>query len=462
MQPIKIFNTLSGKKEDFHPLDPGHIKIYACGPTVYNFAHIGNARMAVVFDTLVRVLRYKYPKVTYVSNITDIEDKIIDAANEQEVPIKTITEKYTNIYNEDMSQLSVNIPDIQPKATEYISEMIDLIENLILKEHAYEKEGHVLFHVPSYKNYGMLSNRNRDEQIAGSRVEIAPFKKDPADFVLWKPSSDIQPGWDSPWGFGRPGWHTECSAMSEKTLGLPFDIHGGGRDLTFPHHENEIAQSCCSTADINKPNSYANYWMHNGFVTINGEKMSKSLGNIILVKDLSNEYHGEVIRLALLSSHYRQGLDWNEKVIHQAKKLLDKLYKILLDLELEDLVEIQNSDWINPLMDDLNTPGFIANINVLIKDYSSSPEKQKGTLKSKLILLGSLMGILQEDPKSWFEINQSNKDFNKEEIDNLISERNEAKINKDYAKADMIRDELMNKGIEIMDSSSGTSWKVKA
>ena len=462
MQPIKIFNTLSGKKEDFHPLDPGHIKIYACGPTVYNFAHIGNARMAVVFDTLVRVLRYKYPKVTYVSNITDIDDRIIDAANEQEVPIKTITEKYTNIYNEDMSQLSVNFPDIQPKATEYIPEMIDLIENLILKEHAYEKEGHVLFHVPSYKNYGMLSNRNRDEQIAGSRVEIAPFKKDPADFVLWKPSSDIQPGWDSPWGFGRPGWHTECSAMSEKTLGLPFDIHGGGRDLTFPHHENEIAQSCCSTADINKPNSYANYWMHNGFVTINGEKMSKSLGNIILVKDLSNEYHGEVIRLALLSSHYRQGLDWNEKVIHQAKKLLDKLYKILLDLELEDLVEIQNSDWINPLMDDLNTPGFIANINVLIKDYSSSPEKQKGTLKSKLILLGSLMGILQEDPKSWFEINQSNKDFNKEEIDNLISERNEAKINKDYAKADMIRDELMNKGIEIMDSSSGTSWKVKA
>ena len=462
MQPIKIFNTLSGKKEDFHPLDPGHIKIYACGPTVYNFAHIGNARMAVVFDTLVRVLRYKYPKVTYVSNITDIDDKIIDAANEQEVPIKTITEKYTNIYNEDMSQLSVNIPDIQPKATEYISEMIDLIENLILKEHAYEKEGHVLFHVPSYKNYGMLSNRNRDEQIAGSRVEIAPFKKDPADFVLWKPSSDIQPGWDSPWGFGRPGWHTECSAMSEKTLGLPFDIHGGGRDLTFPHHENEIAQSCCSTADINKPNSYANYWMHNGFVTINGEKMSKSLGNIILVKDLSNEYHGEVIRLALLSSHYRQGLDWNEKVIHQAKKLLDKLYKTLLDLESEDLVEIQDSDWINPLMDDLNTPGFIANINVLIKDYSSASEKQKGMLKSKLILLGSLMGILQEDPKSWFEMNQSNKDFNKEEIDNLISERNEAKINKDYAKADMIRDELMSKGIEIMDSSSGTSWKVKA
>ena len=461
MQPIKIFNTLSGKKEEFSPLDPNHIKIYACGPTVYNYAHIGNARMAVVFDTLVRVLRYKYPKVTYVSNITDIDDKIIDSANEQQVPIKEITEKYTSIYNDDMSQLAVNIPDIQPKATEYISEMIDLIENLINKDHAYEKEGHVLFHVPSYDNYGMLSNRNRDEQIAGSRVEIAPFKKDPADFVLWKPSSGSQPGWDSPWGFGRPGWHTECSAMSEKTLGLPFDIHGGGRDLTFPHHENEIAQSCCSTADISKPNSYANYWMHNGFVTINGEKMSKSLGNIILVKDLANEYHGEVIRLALMSSHYRQGLDWNEKIIHQSKKLLDKLYKILLDLKLEDLVEIQNDSWIDPLMDDLNTPGFIANVNVIVKSYLSASKEKKGILKSKLVLLGNLLGILQEDPYSWFESDKLDKNINEEEIEALIVERNEAKMNKDFEKADVIRAELMSKGIELMDSSSGTSWKLK-
>ena len=462
MQPIKIFNTLSGKKEEFNPLDPRHIKIYACGPTVYNYAHIGNARMAVVFDTLVRVLRYKYPKVTYVSNITDIDDKIIHAANEQQVPIKEITEKYTNIYNDDMSQLAVNIPDIQPKATEYISEMIDLIENLINKDHAYEKEGHVLFHVPSYDNYGMLSNRNRDEQIAGSRVEIAPFKKDPADFVLWKPSSDAQPGWDSPWGFGRPGWHTECSAMSEKTLGLPFDIHGGGRDLTFPHHENEIAQSCCSNADINNPNSYANYWMHNGFVTVNGEKMSKSLGNIILVRDLSNNYHGEVIRLALMSSHYRQGLDWNEKVIHQAKKLLDKLYTILFDLKSEDLVEIKDREWVKPLMDDLNTPGFIANVNSLIKTYASSPDENKVILKSKLILLGNLMGILQVDPESWFEKDNSTINLDEKEIEALISKRNEAKINKDYEKADAIRDDLMKKGIEIMDSSSGTTWKIKS
>ena len=340
--------------------------------------------------------------------------------------------------------------------------MISLIKDLIAKDHAYEKEGHVLFHVPSYENYGKLSNRNRDEQIAGSRIEVAPFKKDPADFVLWKPSSDAQPGWDSPWGFGRPGWHTECSAMSEKTLGLPFDIHGGGRDLTFPHHENEIAQSCCSSADINNPNSYANYWMHNGFVTVNGEKMSKSLGNIILVRDLSNNYHGEVIRLALMSSHYRQGLDWNEKVIHQAKKLLDKLYTILFDLKSEDLVEIKDREWVKPLMDDLNTPGFIANVNSLIKTYASSPDENKAILKSKLILLGNLMGILQVDPESWFEKDNSTINLDEKEIEALISKRNEAKINKDYEKADAIRDDLMKKGIEIMDSSSGTTWKIKS
>ena len=306
-EPFYLFNTLNGQKEVLEACDPEHLKIYACGPTVYNFAHIGNARMAVVFDTLVRTLRTVYPKVTYVSNITDIDDKIIEAAIDQKVEISAITEKYTQIYNEDMAKLNVLAPDVQPKATEYISEMIELIEELISKDFAYEKEGHVLFHVPSYNNYGKLSKRNRDEQIAGSRVEVAPFKKDPADFILWKPSIDNQPGWESPWGFGRPGWHTECSAMSKKTLGLPFDIHGGGRDLIFPHHENEIAQSCCSSANIDEPTSYAKYWMHNGFVTIEGEKMSKSLGNIILVRELTNSYHGEVIRLALLSSHYSQG-----------------------------------------------------------------------------------------------------------------------------------------------------------
>ena len=456
-EPFYLFNTLNGQKEVLEACDPEHLKIYACGPTVYNFAHIGNARMAVVFDTLVRTLRTVYPKVTYVSNITDIDDKIIEAAIEQKVEISAITEKYTQIYNEDMAKLNVLAPDVQPKATEYISEMIELIEELISKDFAYEKEGHVLFHVPSYNNYGKLSKRNRDEQIAGSRVEVAPFKKDPADFILWKPSIDNQPGWESPWGFGRPGWHTECSAMSKKTLGLPFDIHGGGRDLIFPHHENEIAQSCCSSANIDEPTSYAKYWMHNGFVTIEGEKMSKSLGNIILVRELTDTYHGEVIRLALLSSHYRQGLDWNEKVIHQANKLINKLYKIKDDLS---EVEVSNStfndlDVISTLMDDLNTPGLIAELNKIVKGYNSSEEERKIT-KEKLILIGSVLGILQDE--SFNKIS----DELRNQVEDLILKRDKAKRNKDYEAADKIREELLNLGIEIKDTSNGTDWKLKS
>ena len=456
-EPFYLFNTLNGQKEVLEACDPEHLKIYACGPTVYNFAHIGNARMAVVFDTLVRTLRTVYPKVTYVSNITDIDDKIIEAAIEQKVEISAITEKYTQIYNEDMAKLNVLAPDIQPKATEYISEMIELVEELISKDFAYEKEGHVLFHVPSYNNYGKLSKRNRDEQIAGSRVEVAPFKKDPADFILWKPSIDNQPGWESPWGFGRPGWHTECSAMSKKTLGLPFDIHGGGRDLIFPHHENEIAQSCCSSANIDEPTSYAKYWMHNGFVTIEGEKMSKSLGNIILVRELTNSYHGEVIRLALLSSHYRQGLDWNDKVIHQANKLINKLYEIKDDLS---EVAVSNSttadlDVISTLMDDLNTPGLIAELNKIIKEYNSSEEEREIT-KEKLILIGSVLGILQDE--SFNNIS----DKLRKEVEELILLRDKAKGNKDYDAADKIREELLNLGIEIKDTSNGTDWKLKS
>ena len=461
MKDLKIFNTFSGKKENFTPLDPNHIKIYACGPTVYNYAHVGNARMAVVFDTLVRVLRYAYPKVTYVSNITDIDDKIIDAANELNVPINHITQKYTDIYNEDMSKLLVKAPDIQPKATEYISEMIELIEDLISKNHAYEKNGQVLFHVPSYENYGKLSKRNRDEQIAGSRVEVAPFKKDPADFVLWKPSNNEQPGWDSPWGYGRPGWHTECSAMSEKTLGLPFDIHGGGRDLTFPHHENEIAKSCCSSAGTSDPKSYVNYWMHNGFVTVNGEKMSKSLGNIFLVKDLIEDNHGEVIRLSLLSSHYRQALDWNDKVIHQAKKLLDKLYKVLA--EIKDIQPSQMNEYsigfVAPLLDDLNTPSLLANLNKMIKDFGSISHDDLPEFKSKLILATKLMGICQEDYQDWFSNNRAGLDIDK--IEKLISQRLDAKKNKEFDKADAIRKELLEMSIEIKDTESGTDWNLK-
>jgi cysteinyl-tRNA synthetase len=459
---MKIFNTHSGKKEEFIPINPEHIKIYACGPTVYNYAHIGNARMAVVFDMLVRVLRDIYPKVTYVSNITDIDDKIIDAANHLKVPIEEITNKYTNIYNDDMSKLLVKAPDIQPKATEYIPEMIALIDDLIEKNHAYEKEGHVLFHVPSYENYGSLSKRNREEQIAGSRVEIAPFKKDPADFVLWKPSNENQPGWDSPWGYGRPGWHTECSAMSEKTLGLPFDIHGGGRDLTFPHHENEIAQSCCSSADINNPKSYVNYWMHNGFVTVNGEKMSKSLDNISLIKDLTDSNHGEVVRLALLSSHYRQALDWNEKVIHQSRVLLDKLYNLFNQIkEIEPSKDSSLSDeFISPLLDDLNTPGLIAHLNKMIKDFHSISKNELPLFKTNLIRATNLIGVCQSSHEDWLSVKNENLDTQK--INKLIAERLEAKKIKDFDRADQIRQELLDINIEIKDNQQGTDWSVKS
>ena len=456
MENFHLFNTLSGKKESLEAINPEHLKIYACGPTVYNYAHIGNARMAVVFDTLVRALRFTYPKVTYVSNITDIDDKIIEAAKAEDVEISLITEKYTKIYNKDMEKLNVLPPDIQPKATEYIPEMIELINNLIDKNFAYEKDGHVLFHVPSYKNYGKLSKRNREEQIAGSRVEIAKFKKDPADFVLWKPSTEKQPGWNSPWGFGRPGWHTECSAMSEKTLGLPFDIHGGGRDLIFPHHENEIAQSCCSTAEIDKPESYAKYWMHNGFVTIDGEKMSKSLGNIILVKDLTEKYHGEVIRLALLSSHYRQGLDWNENVIHQAKKLLDKLYSLYEDLkDIQIDKELHNIESLKILFDDLNSPGLISELNKLISRGSSCKESEKIDIKNQLVMIAKVFGILEDD--SYNKVS----DELAFQVEDLIIQRSKAKDSKDFDLADEIRNKLSDLGIEIKDGPDGTTWKVK-
>ena len=333
MAKLKIQNTLGNCKEEFIPIDPSHIRIYACGPTVYDYAHIGNARMAVVNDLLTRLLRQLFPKVTYVSNITDIDDKIIHEAQKIGKPFQELTRKFETIYNKDMAALGVQSPDIQPRATNHINEMIELIKKLIAHGQAYEKEGHVLFHVPSFQKYGCLSGRNRDQQIAGSRIEVAPFKKDPTDFILWKPSSDHLPGWDSPWGFGRPGWHLECSAMSEKTLGLPFDIHSGGMDLIFPHHENEIAQSCAAHKKMDDPKALANYWFHNGFVTVEGEKMSKSIGNIQLVHELIKKNRGEVLRLALLSAHYRQPLNWTKASIDQSRKMLDRLYRSLKELD---------------------------------------------------------------------------------------------------------------------------------
>ena len=455
---LKIHNTLSGTKETFEPVDNNHVRIYACGPTVYNYAHIGNARMAVVNDLLVNVLRTQFENVTYVSNITDIDDKIIDAAHELNEPIKNLTTKYTKIYNDDMGYLNVKLPDIQPHATDHISEMIDLIKKLIENNYAYEKDGHVLFHVPSFSKYGVLSKRNRDEQIAGSRVEVAPFKKDPADFILWKPSPDPLPGWESPWGFGRPGWHLECSAMSEKTLGLPFDIHSGGMDLVFPHHENEIAQTC-SLDDNHEPASFAKFWFHNGFVNVEGEKMSKSIGNIKLVHDLKKQYKGEVLRLTLLSAHYRQPLNWTKEIIDQNSKMLDRFYRSLKELQdVEISSHLVSEDIMESLLDDLNTPKVLAKLNTLSNTLSSADTDEKRNIKNNLIATGKILGVMQEDPNIWLGYNQT-ANPEKEEIEGLINQRNEARRSKDFKLADQIRDKLKSKGIEIEDTKNGTIWR---
>ena len=452
MSELILYNSLQKEKETFVPIDPSHVRLYACGPTVYNYAHIGNARMAVVFDVLVRVLKQLYPKVTYVSNITDIEDKIIDAAKAAGVPIEQITTKYADIYNQDMAHLNVNAPDIQPLATSHVDEMIALIETLIEAGAAYEKDGHVLFHVPAYEAYGRLSGRSRDEQVAGARVEIAPYKKDPADFVLWKPSSDEQPGWDSPWGYGRPGWHIECSAMAEKHLGLPFDIHGGGADLKFPHHENEIAQSCAAHHIV--PEGFAKTWIHNGFVTVEGEKMSKSLGNVTLVHDLVESYPGEALRLTLLSAQYRQPLDWTEDAIHQSKKLLDKLYAILHEVGDEVIpVDIIPNQIMQALFDDLNTPRVFAELNALLKSDLSKAE-----LAGQLKAIGAVLGILQENPAIWLGFEKEG-DVDVTFIEDLLEQRKTARAEKNFARSDEIRDQLKDMGIVIEDTPDGAKWR---
>ncbi len=459
MPELTLFNTLTRKKQAFEPLDANHVKLYACGPTVYNYAHIGNARMAVVFDLLSKLLKTRYKRVTYVSNITDVDDKIIAAAAESGEPIDTITQKYTAIYNEDMAALGCAAPDIQPRATTHISEMITLIERLIEKGHAYESDGHVLFHVPSFPAYGTLSGRSRDEQIAGARVEVASYKKDPADFVLWKPSSGEEPGWDSPWGpnggYGRPGWHIECSAMAQKHLGLPFDIHGGGADLKFPHHENEIAQSCSAQGTLNDASAFAKTWVHNGFVTVEGEKMSKSLGNFLLVHDLVEKHPGPVLRIALLMAHYRQPLDWSEQVLHQAQKLYDKITNALFTLQSVEPSKANTKDKaiLEALCDDLNTPKAFAALNDLIGQINKAEPKALPDLKASLQNAIALLGIeiLEADNQT-----EAGRDA---EIDALLAERTAAKTAKNFARADEIRTELAARGIEIIDTPQGPKWR---
>ena len=456
-----LHNTLGNKKEEFVPINKEHVKIYACGPTVYNYAHVGNARMAVVNDLLVRFLKTIFTKVTYVSNITDIDDKIIATSQENNIPINILTEKFTKIYNEDMAILGVNLPDIQPKATDHIQEMINLISMLIKNNYAYEKEGHVMFNVPAFKKYGSLSGRNREEQIIGSRVEVAPYKKDATDFILWKPSPSPMPGWSSPWGFGRPGWHLECSAMSEKTLGLPFDIHSGGMDLVFPHHENEIAQSCAAHNKADDVKSFANFWFHNGFVNVEGEKMSKSIGNIRLVHELVKEYKGEVLRMTLLSAHYRQPLNWTKSIIKQNSTMLERLYRTLKDLENIDAYAKSNTISLNiieGLYDDLNTPKVIAELNVLSNQISSANENKKIEIKFNLLEVGKILGILQENPDKWLGYGKS-ENLEESMIEGLIKNRNEARREKNFDMADKIRDQLKEMGIEIEDTSDGTIWR---
>jgi cysteinyl-tRNA synthetase len=458
--PIRLHNTVSKQKELFEPINPERVTMYVCGPTVYSYAHIGNARPAVIFDTLFRVLKNRYSNVVYARNITDVDDKINKAAREQDVAISVITDKFADIYRQDMAALNVQSPSIEPKATDHIAEMIGMIEKLIANGHAYAAEGHVLFHVPSFADYGALSKRDMKEMIAGARVEVAPYKKDPADFVLWKPSDEDTPGWSSPWGRGRPGWHIECSAMIETHLGESIDIHGGGHDLQFPHHENEIAQSTCAHGG----KLYVKYWMHNGFLNVEGDKMSKSIGNVLLVHDLIEQTPGEAIRLALITGHYRAPLDWTAAGLVEAKKKLDRLYGALEGLE--HVTPAANTAapeaFVSALEDDLNTPKAIAELFGLAKAANTATdETQKAVIKAQLLAAGDLIGLLQQSPSDWFNAAKSSADIDADKVEALIQARVSARQNKDFAEADRIRDELDAMGVELLDSREGTTWKAK-
>ena len=453
-----IYDSLKKKKQQFVPVDKNNVRVYACGPTVYNYAHVGNARMSVVTDLLIRVLKTIYKNVKFVSNITDVDDKIIEAAKKEKVKIEDITSKFEKIYNQDMLELNVRLPDIQPKATEYIKEMIIMIEKLVQNQSAYISNDNVIFNVKKYKHYGVLSRRTKDEQIAGSRIEVADFKKNPEDFVLWKPSKEDEPGWESPWGRGRPGWHIECSAMSEKCLKTPFDIHCGGVDLTFPHHENEIAQSCSLVANDCEPSEFSKYWFHNGFVTSNGEKMSKSLGNIKLVNDMLKEYSGPVIRLSLLSSHYRQPLDWSKKILDQSKKNILRFSKVLKDFE--NKVDTNNlnqndNDFIRALYDDLNTPKALAVLNGWFDDL----KKNSSSNENLVFLIKQALQIFGLDIKRNQSTNTNITEEEKIMIEKMIQEREIARKNKDFRKADELREKLKEMRIFLDDTSGGTIWK---
>ncbi|WP_316861237.1 cysteine--tRNA ligase [uncultured Cohaesibacter sp.] len=443
---LSLYNTLTKQKEIFKPIDADNVRMYVCGPTVYDTAHIGNARPVVVFDMLFRLLRHLYgaDHVTYVRNITDVDDKINARAAERGISIRELTDETTARYHADMDALGAMRPTIEPRATEHIEDMLKMIGTLIDKGHAYAAEGHVLFAVDSMKNYGELSGRSVDDMIAGARVEVAPYKRNPMDFVLWKPSKEGEPRWPSPWGEGRPGWHIECSAMSEKHLGELFDIHGGGIDLTFPHHENEIAQSCCTHGN----DRMANVWMHNGFVQVEGEKMSKSLGNFTTVHDLIDHYPGEAIRLALLTTHYAKPFNWTADGVKEAKKTLDQWYALTADVEASE----PDAAVVAALSDDLNTPKAIAELHGLRSKAQGGDKAAAASLKASL---QQLIGVLGQDPEEWANWRAASAgDVDDAAIQALVDERLEARNNKDFAKSDELRDKLAEMGVSLKDSKN--------
>ena len=445
---IFLTNNLTNKKEKFIPRDNKNIGMYVCGPTVYDDPHIGNARPLVVFDILFKLLKNNFLNVTYVRNITDIDDKIIKSSKEQKISTKELTEKVTSSFLKDCEFLNCENPTHQPKATEHIDLMIEMITELIKKGFAYENQKHVYFEVKKFFDYGKLSNKNLDELIAGSRIEISENKKNSEDFVLWKPSTDGEPYWQSPWGKGRPGWHLECSAMSKKFLGNEFDIHGGGIDLIFPHHENEIAQSRCA----NETKVFAKYWIHNAFITMSNEKMAKSQGNILKIKDFRNKISGQIIRLALMSTHYKQPLDWNDKLLSDCENTLDKWYRVYSS----DLKSFKVPDEIlKPLYDDLNTPGYIANLHKLFEKAT------KGENINLFISACQFIGLMNESREQWNNFKKNKASIGEAEIKNMLSLRDKARENKNYKEADRIRDELLDKGVLIEDKDGKTLWKFK-
>lgn len=461
---LHLYNTHRREKEVFEPQDPQRISMYVCGPTVYNRVHIGNARPAVVFDTLFRVLKSLYPEVVYARNITDIDDKIIAAAKEAGESIEAVSARFAQAYFDDMADLHNQTPTIQPYATQHIEQMIQMVQRLVDKGHAYavdatdDAAGHVLFSVKSMSDYGKLSNRSLEDMLDGARVEVASYKKYAGDFVLWKPSSDDEPGWNSPWGRGRPGWHLECSAMIETHLGDTIDIHGGGRDLIFPHHENEVAQSQCA----HDGKLFVRYWMHNGYINIDGEKMSKSLGNFKMVRDLLDHYAGETLRFALLSAQYRSELSFSVDLLDQAKAALDTLYGALK--QVEDVVAevpagLNEQPAYTALLDDLNTPIAIRELHALAKSMTQASGQAQAQLKGQLLACAELLGLLQQSPNNWFQQAVSANAMSAEQIATLIAARQQAKLDKNYAGADDIRAQLLAAGVVLEDSREGTSWR---